>query len=329
MKRLLISAFLPLMLPLAVSGPALADYPRAVEAVILPGYADLAATTLALSEAAALSCDPEALRPAFEAAYDAWMAVSYLQFGPVEDDGIRLAMAYWPDPNGRGAKALRGLLVADPALLTPEAFAEQSVAVRGLAGLERLLYPAKPLAADACPLIKATAADMARMAAEVQADWLDGYAQALLTAGEPGNSLFLSPTEVRQLLFTQIYGGLEFIMKERLGRPLGTFDAPHPERAESVAAGRSLRNIRQSLVAMRDLTQSLTPDAPQTVAAFDHAIALADGLDDPVFAGVASANGHLKVEILQQAVTAVRDIVLTELAPELDVGIGFNAQDGD
>ncbi len=48
-----------------------------------------------------------------------------------------------------------------------------------------------------------------------------------------------------------------------------------------------------------------------------------------MFAGVADPQGHLKVEILQQAVTAVRDTALAELGPELDVGIGFNAADGD
>ena len=77
------------------------------------------------------------------------------------------------------------------------------------------------------------------------------------------------------------------------------------------------------------MTQSLTPDAPLTVAGFERAIKLADELQDPSLAGVATPSGHLKVEILQQAVTALRQTALDELGPELDVGIGFNAKDGD
>ena len=80
---------------------------------------------------------------------------------------------------------------------------------------------------------------------------------------------------------------------------------------------------------MKGLVEALTPDAPQTVAAFDHSIALAEGLDDPVFAGVAEPAGRLKVEILAGAVDEIRAVILSELAPELDVGIGFNAADGD
>jgi hypothetical protein len=39
--------------------------------------------------------------------------------------------------------------------------------------------------------------------------------------------------------------------------------------------------------------------------------------------------GRLRIEILQQSVAALRDTALAELGPELDVGIGFNAADGD
>lgn len=309
--------------------PARADFPEAVRDHILPGYAGFAAATAALDAEAQADCRPEALRPAYQAAWDAWMAVAHLRLGPVEDQGRVLAIAFWPDPKALGTKAQMALLTGDPAALTPEHFPEQSVAARGLTGLERLLYPAEPLPADPCALIRATTADLARMAAGIEADWRGGYADVLLTAGEPGNTTFLSRPEVRQALFTQLAAGLEFVEDSRLGRPLGTFDKPRPERAEARAAGRSLRNVLLGLQAMKGLVEALTPDAPQTVAAFDHAIALAEGLDDPVFAGVADPESRLKVEILAEAVDEIRAVILTELAPELDVGIGFNAADGD
>lgn len=313
-----------------LASPAQADYPEVVDTLILPGYTYFAETTQALSDAAANTCDPATLTAPYNAAFDAWMAVQHFTFAPVETDGRALAINFWPDPKGLGTKAQRGLLLGDPAELEPESFAQQSVAARGLAGLERLLYPAEPLPADPCPLIRATTADLARMAADILADWKGGYAEIVLTAGEPGNTTFLSRPEVRQALYTQLYSGLEALYDNRLGRPLGTFDRPRPERAEARDSGRSLRNIDLTLRALRDLVTNLTPDAPQTMAALDHAIALAEGLEnDPILAGVAAPPERLKVEILQQAVDLIRIQVATELSVEMDVGIGFNAGDGD
>lgn len=312
-----------------LASPALADFPETVTGHILPGYQAFAEATAALSAKSEETCEATSLQPAYHVAYDAWMGVQHLRFGPVETDGRVLAVLYWPDPKGSGAKAQMSLLQGDPTKLTPGRFAEQSVAARGLLSLERLIYPESPLPADPCPLIRATTADLANTAAAVLADWQGGFAEVLMTAGEAGNPTFLTRPEARQVLFTQLVTGLEFLDDQRLGRPLGSFEVPHPERAEARASGRSLRNVLLALQAMRAMVETLTPDAPQTIAAFDHAIALADALEDPVFAGVAAPPDRLKVEILQQAVEHIRELALSELAPELDVGIGFNAADGD
>ena len=309
--------------------PAQADVAGAVRDHILPGYAGFAGATAALARAAEGSCDPAVLRPAWNAAFDAWMGVSHLHLGPVEEDGRGLAIAFWPDPKGLGWKHQQALMAGDPAALEPASFADQSVAARGLFGLERLLYPAADLPADPCPLIRATAADLARIAAEVQAGWQDGFADVLLTGGEAGNATFLTADEAKQALFTQLATALEFDADQRLGRPLGTFDKPRPERAEAAASGRSLRNLVQSLQALRGFALALSPDLPQSTAAFDRAIAQAGALDDPAFAGVADPSGHLKVEILQQTLRSLRQAVLAELGARLGVTVGFNSADGD
>ncbi len=321
--------FFPALALTLVASAALADVPQAVQEHILPGYAGLEAATEALAAKAAQTCDAAALQPAYHAAYDAWMGVQHLRFGPVETDGRVLAILYWPDPKALGAKAQMALLTGDPAKLKPVTFAEQSVAARGLLALERLLYPAETLPADPCPLIRATTADLARTATLVLGDWQNGFAQTLATAGEAGNTTFQSQPEARQVLFTQLVTGLEFLADQRLGRPLGSFDAPQPTRAEARASGRSSRNVVLALRAMRAMVTTLSDDAPETLVAFDHAIGLAETLDDPTLAGVAIPAPRLKVEILQQAVRQIRDVILSELAPKLGVGIGFNAADGD
>ncbi len=315
-----------LILATPAASPVAADTADVVQDHIRPGYAafDDAAARLAAVD----SCDPTLLRPAFQASYDAWLAVEHLHFGPAEAEGRSLAILFWPDPKGMGQKAQTALLTGDPNALTIEAMAQQSVAARGLSGLERLLYPAKDLPADPCPLIEATANDLARMAEVLASDW-GPYGDSLLTAGQSGNTTFLTPHEATQALFTQLATGLEFVADRRIGRPLGTFDKPRPDLAEGYASGRSLANITVSLQALRGLAATLSPDSAKTLAAFDHAIGLARALNDPNLDGIADPQGWLKLEILQQAVHTTRDAAVAELGPALGVELGFNSQDGD
>jgi predicted lipoprotein len=315
-----------LILTLALATPAAADTAEVVRDHIRPGFAAFAEAAQRLADID--SCDPSALRPAFQLAWDAWMGVAHLTLGPAEEDGRGLAILYWPDPKGSGWKAQKALLAGEAAALTPEAFAEQSVAARGLPALERLLYPAGDMPTDPCPLIRATADDMARTAAALNDGW-GPYGEMLLTPGQPGNTSFLSETEARQALFTQLATGLEALADGRVGRPLGSFDKPRPELAEARASGRSLRNVMLSLQALRALAVTLEPEVPKTLAAFDHALALAGDLDDPVLARVADPQGRLKVEILQQAIRSTRETAIAEIAPALGVTLGFNSADGD
>ncbi|MDD2869993.1 imelysin family protein [Neomegalonema sp.] len=322
---------LAFLLLAGLPAPAFADVGAAVDRRILPAYEGFATAAEALAAEAGTTCDPEALRPPFNAAWDAWMQASHLHLGPSEEKGRALAILFWPDPKGLGGRAQRALLTGDPAALEPEAFAGQSVAARGLAGLERLLYPSSPPEADACPLIRATTQDLARLAQELVAGWEgpEGFAQNLLTAGEPGNTRYLAPGEAVQALFTQLVAGIEFQADQRLGRPLGTKDRPRPERAEARASERSLRNLTLALKALREMAVTLDGTAARTASAFDRAIEAAEALEDPTFAGVASAEERPKIEELQRLIRQIRRTALDEMPPTLGVTAGFNSQDGD
>ena len=313
--------------------PAFASVESAVETQILPGYAAFAARTDQLAQAAVETCDRDALRPAWNEAFDAWLGVSHIRFGPVEEGGRAVAIAFWPDTRGATPQALSKLIEArDESIASPEGTAQLSVAARGLYALEYLLYdPQFETGGDyACRLTAALAGDLARIAANVDHEWRDGFAATVLSAGEPGNAVFLGPDEAAQAMFTSLMTGLEFTADQRLGRPLGSFERPRPTRAETWRSGRSLRNVQLSLEALHDFALSLA-DAPLplTEAAFARATELAAQLDDPVFAGVAEPQERLKVEILQQAVRAARDAAGAELGAALGVGTGFNSADGD
>ena len=322
---------LALAAALLLAAPAHADVAQAVNDRILPDLAKFRQATQALADTAAQSCAPQKLRPAWNAAFDAWVAVSFLRLGPAEEQGRILAIAFWPDPKGIGARQQRQLLTSqDPVVTDPVAFAERSVALRGFFALERLLYPTEPLAGDyPCALIRATAADLARMATEIDQGWRDGFAQTLLSAGQPGNTRYLTADEAKQALFTQLMTGFEFTADQRLGRPLGTFDRPRPERAEARASARSLRNVELSLQALLAFGQALAGPLPETRADVEQALAATAALNDPDFSGLAQLQRHVRAEALLGLVRSAQDSAGAEAGAALGVDIGFNSADGD
>ncbi|SPF79587.1 imelysin family protein [Pseudoprimorskyibacter insulae] len=309
---------------------AFAGVDEVIDQHILPGYDRFAAETNALADAAASTCDMAALAPAYGAAFDAWMGISHIQFGPIEEDGRVVAIAFWPDPKNRVGKALSRLIAdADPIIDTAEGFAEVSAAAHGLFALERLLFDPQDNPDYACALTRAAARALADSADEMVAEW-PAFADQMRTAGAPGNMRFLSNQEVLGAIYTSLMTGLEFTKDQRLGRPLGTFDRPRPTMAEARRSGRSLRNVVLSLEATRDLAFALSAQpAPDTALAYDQALEMANALEDPTFEGVADVSGRFRVEVLQHQVQTVVSVISDEIGLPMGLSAGFNALDGD
>ncbi|WP_170332211.1 imelysin family protein [Ruegeria arenilitoris] len=334
--------FLAFALAVTLPFPALAQdrgpiLTAMVDEHVLPGFAALSDATGTLTQAAQADCaatSPE-LRAAYHMAFDNWISVSHLRFGPSETDDRAFALAFWPDTKGFTPKALSGLIAAeDGAVETPEAFAETSIAGRGFFALEQMLYD--PRFADQgsdtyrCALIQAIATDIDLNARAMDEDW-ESFATALTQPG--GNSPYRSGDEAMQELYKALVTGLEFTGDTRLGRPMGTFDRPRPTRAEARRSDRSLRHVELSLIALRDLAAHLSADHPEIAfdldGAFDKAITRAQALNDPTLAGVADPQGRFRVEALQQSINDIRAIASTELGPTLGISAGFNSLDGD
>lgn len=222
----------------------------------------------------------------------------------------------------------------DTAVKNPEDFAETSVAGRGFFALEQMLYDPKfaNQGSDTyrCALIRAIATDIDGNARAMNADW-GSFATALTQRGD--NSPYRSDEEAMQELFKALVTGLEFTSDTRLGRPMGTFERPRPNRAEARRSERALRHVELSLIALRDLAARLSADHPEIAAdlddAFDKAIVRAQSLDDTALAGVATPRGRIRVEALQQSINDIRAIASTLLGPTLGISAGFNSLDGD
>jgi hypothetical protein len=334
-----------LILILAISVPVAGfamDKAKMVETVvnqhILQGFSALAASTATLAQAANNDCSSGSLQlqTAYHSAFDDWMSVSHLQFGPLEAENRGFDLAFWPDPRGFTPKALSQLINdQDPIIANAYGFSTVSVAAKGFYGLEFLLFDPQfsKLGTDEyrCKLIRASTGALADTAAIIHDEWQNVHADQMIASGP--TSIYRTYDEALRTLFRSLETGLQFTSEVRLGRPLGTFDRPRPSRAEARRSGRSLNNVILSLSALDHLGSLLAQD-DESVAlflsvAFSHALDTARNLDDPVFADVSDVQCRLKVEILQQEIDKIRDVVSLNLGPTLGVAAGFNAMDGD
>ncbi len=322
-------ALCAVLLPAAAS----AGVPEVVEGFAVPRAEAFEAAARDLAEATAATCDPAALDAPYQRAWDAWGPLADLRLGAAET--LALSVVFWPDERGATPRALAGLLAGGPAALAPEAFAEQSVAARGLTALDQLLHG--DLAAEvaeggpACDLTRAVAADLARQAEALAAGWV-AEGEALATAGAPGNARYLSEDEAFRAIYTQILGGLEFTADARLGRPMGEGDRPRPTRAEAWRSGRPLKEATASVEAAAELARLLVAggaELPATEAALEGVRQAARAVGDPSFQDVTDPEARLKLEILQGRVRALRDAIEAEVGAPRGIEAGFNSADGD
>ncbi|MDF1670096.1 MAG: imelysin family protein [Roseovarius sp.] len=309
-----------------------------VQSHVLPGFSRLADRASDLEQAAKADCSASApgLRDTYGAAFDAWIGVSHLRFGPSEVEDRAFALAFWPDSRGATPRTLANLIEAqDPVAMAPELYREVSIAARGFYALEFLLYDDRISTAGndtyRCVLVQTIAADIADVATAISADWETDFADRLMTPTSEGR--YRSNEEAVQELFKSLSMGLQFTSDTRIARPLGTMERPRPKRAEAWRSGRSLHHVALSLAALRDIALRLAQADPLVRArletAFTRSQLLVSKLDDPVFAGVTKLQPRFRIEALKNSVDAIRTIVLDDLGPTLGVAAGFNALDGD
>jgi len=336
MKNTLVAIALTL-LPLSGAAQSKVDVTRdVVTAHILPRFADLARNSQTLADASIQDCTSDALRTHYADAFDAWIAVSHMRFGPTEVDNRAFALAFWPDSRGATPKALARLILEEDTIAQSAAtYADMSISARGFYALEFLLYDAKisTIENDAyrCQLIQTVTADIARMTTAMNDEWQESRAEQLLTPSASG--IYWSDAEATQELFKALLTGLQFTSDTRMGRPLGTFEKPRPTRAEAWRSARSMQHVAVSITTLHDLALRLAngnaPLQSKLSDSFNRAHDQLLALEDPTFAGVAVPQSRFKIEIVQKSIEAIRTIARDELGPHLGVAAGFNALDGD
>ena len=321
-----------------VTGLAQPSGTEIVDTHILPRFEALSKASAALSDAAMQDCDPtsDALRDAYNAAFDTWVSASHLRFGPTEVDDRAFALAFWPDSRGATPRTLARLIAdEDPIAASPDRYRQVSIAARGFYALEFLLYDdilSQAGNADyRCTLVRTISADIAATSDAIFDDWKTRYADVIASPSQ--DAPYRSEEEVLQEMLRALATGLQFTHDTRLGRPLGTFDRPRPAWAEAGRSRRSARHVMLSLHSLQDLALRLAADetdlSQKLNRQFSTAMEKLNALNDPVFQGVSEPQSRLKIEVVQQSVGTIRTTVQTDLGPTLGVAAGFNALDGD
>jgi len=341
-----------------------ADYAR-VNASLARGHAiprnrKLAQAAAAFDSSAAAFCrsptprDFKAVRAAFHAALDRWMAVEHIRHGPVELLMRNFRIYYWPDKRSRGARQMRQLLSRqDDAILAPDRFRSESVAVQGFPAAERLLFDADTAEAlitgangdYTCRLLAAIAANVAEMAAGMAANWTEGPSSFLNDLRHVGgtDARFASHKEATADFVKGMHTTLQLMTDMKLDRVLGkSIAAARPRLAESWRSERSLRNLDlnlEALLAMYEgeggegLRNLLGPSDEALAAllskAFRQTLATARSIRIPLASAVSDPTMRPPVEQLAKEIRALKELVSGKLAPAIGTPLGFNALDGD
>ncbi len=351
---------------LAASLPARADdvletlNRQLAETVLIPGYQRFAEVTAGLGTVIADFCAaPDAARLAaardrFEVALDAWQRVQPIVFGPARAGGRTMVIQLFPDQRDAVSRQLAKALAAlDPALVAPGGLEGKSVALTGFPALERILYhdgrlpsPGAPSAEAeyACALAAAIGHNLAAQASALLDDWQrpGGFRELVLTAAA-GNDIYQAAEEATGDYLKSLHTALQMVIAVKLEEPLGkSLEAAKPRRAENWRSERSLADIRANLETARALYLSpggfgdalaALGDEDQLDSAirqgFERALAKLDAIEPPLHAAVEDRATRPKVEALVSELKGLRHLIAQELAPALDLAIGFNALDGD
>ncbi|MFM9847880.1 MAG: imelysin family protein [Hyphomicrobiaceae bacterium] len=330
---------------------------RALEQHIVPAYRRFLVAADAQDAAVTALCAAPgdatfaSARQTFSAALDAWGRVEHIRFGPIMDQNRYSGLLLWPDPRGIARRQIeRALTQQDKDVLSPEALADKSVALRGFTALDILLFAAgsedltksEPAGAFRCGYASAVAKVIARVAKDTLQAWSapDGFAARWLYPG-PDNPVFLSAKETTQAIGQAYLNGLKQLRNVRFAGPLGFKDRSVRALEPPVSnSGRALAlavaNIEglRALLLDTGLSEPLTPGTPPhsvmqaTVTEFETAISTIRkaALSKKPFE---EANARNQLILIGFPLKNAFDTGAAYLAEEAGLTIGFNALDGD
>lgn len=301
-------------------------------------YAELSAASERLETSVARFCQApdEVLRQRLEndwlSAYQAWQAVRFIQFGPIELNSRGWQLQFWPDRKNLVGRKVGVWLKATDA---PDAqdIAGDSVAIQGFPALEYLLYDdamSEQVLSDpnVCSLMQAITTQLADTSSALQRDWQAFGAHYLETADYTAATL------------ASAIQTLELLEDKRLGEPMGLKGAPaNGYLAEAWRSEQTARLIESSLEGLRTgflpgLTALLREaDALPLAEAFrdqlDKTLVQASELPPGLVPSLENEEAFRGLQSLYLNISQLRHLLGNEIAGELGLIRGFNSSDGD
>ena len=327
----------------ACSNPRQEVTVRLANDVLLPAHQQWRDSNAALKDSADTYCaDPQAstdgLKAAFYQAQSRWSYLQPLMVGPLSEGNRSWQVQFWPDKRNMVIRQTETLLdEADP--LTREQLDQASVVVQGLTAFEYVLFDESVTLADSrdryCPLLTGIARHQLALSEAVLALWNEPGGMLTQLRDFPNDRYATADEGLAAILRMQITG--VDVLKKKLGTPMGRLNqgVAQPYQAEAWRSRQSIENLQASLQgaqAVWERVRSLVSDAA-LVKDIDQAYAgvanqLA-ALPAPLMELVQASQHSETLTVLYAALDNLENRQQTELARNLNIQIGFNANDGD
>lgn len=298
-------------------------------------YKDLVGTTKVLNDLTIQNCFAPIVKLAYQNSFDAWIAASVIQFGPIQELGGQISFSFWPDKKGFTKKKLFQLIdEKNPSVYNNTEFQEISIAGKGFMALEQLLYEETFTTHKhreyICLLIRSISRDLNIKAHHLEMNWRVKFQKETSDGTANIESSLLNQDEQAAAYLTSIISGLKFNEINRIGLPLGKFKKSRSKRAEAWRSSRSLHNIKISLITLFEFSLLLSDKNLYVMEeSFINAINFIDTIDNNSFKNIHKIKYQFQLESLLTLISIAREAVSLELSQHLGVISGFNALDGD
>ena len=223
--------------------------------------------------------------------------------------------------------------------LTQQALDGASVVVQGLTAFEYVLFDdSVELQADKaryCPMLMGIAHHQQGLSGEVMALWEEAGGMLAQLTDFPNDRYASAEDALGGVLRVQITG--VDVLKKKLGTPMGRLNqgVAQPYQAEAWRSRQSVASLQASLAgaqAVWERVRSLVSDG-ELAGKIDQAYAETrdklEALPAPLFELVQDPANQPLLQDLYRSLDTLETLQQAELASDLGIQIGFNANDGD
>lgn len=286
------------------------------------------------------------VKEAFHLSMDSWQFIQNIYFGPVEIGMRHHSIQFWPDKKNHIGKQLNKLIHGkNKSLLGVDAFDKNSVSVKGLPALERLLFSKGSLEAFkkepfTCQVLVGISLYLSNTAMALYDEWLTSMLPQFQDAKQL-DGYFEDDIDAATSLLKALVEPIEIIRDLKIERPLGSALASAKfKRLESWRSERSLRNLSiniQSLesffegnygqtTGLRELLSDV--EVRRIQQNFKSVISGVSSINGSLESAIMTPDGYLHVKKISQSL-ALLHTNLERAISHSGIRLGFNSRDGD